>query len=69
VGYQRIVGELKGPACAVSATAVRMWLRKAGLGRAGTRGGMTWREFLQARRGAVSLFVVVPWIIWHVPPV
>jgi len=40
-GYQRIVGELKGLGLAVSATTVRTCLRKAGLGPAGTRGGMT----------------------------
>src|SRR5437764_15185796 len=49
-GYQRIVGELKGLGMVVSATTVRAWLRAAGLGPAGTRGGMTWREFLQAHR-------------------
>ena len=55
-GYQRIVGELKGLGMAVSATTVRNWLRKAGLGPAGTRGGMTWREFVRAHRQ--SLFAV-----------
>jgi putative transposase len=49
-GYQRIVGELKGLGFVVSATAVRTWLRKAGLGPVGTRRGMTWREFLRAHR-------------------
>jgi putative transposase len=49
-GYQRIVGELKGVGLAVSATAVRVWLRQAGLGPVGTRGGMPWREFLRAHR-------------------
>jgi putative transposase len=49
-GYQRIVGELKGIGIAVSATTVRTWLRGAGLGPAGTRGGMTWREFVRAHR-------------------
>src|SRR6266852_5334031 len=43
-GYQRIVGELKGLGTVVSATTVRTWLRAAGLGPAGTRGGMTWRS-------------------------
>jgi putative transposase len=52
-GYQRIVGELKGLGMAVSATTVRTWLRAAGLGPAGTRGGMTWREFLRAHRQSV----------------
>src|SRR5882762_1026828 len=45
----------------VSATTVRTWLRAAGLGPAGTRGGMTWREFLRAHRRsmlAVDFFIV-----------
>jgi transposase InsO family protein len=60
-GYQRIVGELKGLGIAVSATMVRTWLRAAGLGPAGTRGGMTWREFIRAHRRsmlAVDFFTV-----------
>jgi putative transposase len=60
-GYQRIVGELKGLGRAVSATTVRTWLRKAGLGPAGTRRGMTWREFVTAHRRsllAVDFFTV-----------
>jgi putative transposase len=52
-GYQRIVGELKGLGFAVSSTTVRTWLRAAGLGPVGTRGGMTWREFLRAHRQSV----------------
>ena len=60
-GYQRIVGELKGLSMVVSATTVRMWLREAGLGPAGTRGGMTWREFVRTHRQsmlAVDFFTV-----------
>ena len=60
-GYQRIVGELKGLGVVVSATTVRTWLRTAGLGPAGTRGGMTWREFVRAHRRsmlAVDFFTV-----------
>jgi putative transposase len=60
-GYQRIVGELKGLGIVVSATTVRTWLRGAGLGPAGTRGGMTWREFLRTHRRsmlAVDFFTV-----------
>src|SRR5438105_111097 len=60
-GYQRIVGELKGLGVAVSATTVRTWLRAVGLGPAGTRRGMTWREFLRAHRRsmlAVDFFTV-----------
>jgi putative transposase len=49
-GYLRIVGELKGLGFVVSATTVRAWLRKAGLGPVGTRGGMTWREFVRVHR-------------------
>jgi putative transposase len=60
-GYQRIVGELKGLGITVSATTVRTWLRSEGLGPAGTRDGMTWREFLRAHRRsmlAVDFFTV-----------
>ena len=49
-GYLRIVGELKGLGFAVSATIVRTWLRQAGLGPVGTRGGTTWRAFVRAHR-------------------
>ena len=47
VGYQRIVGELKGLGTSVSATTVRTWLRAEGLGPSGTRRGITWREFVR----------------------
>jgi putative transposase len=60
-GYQRIVGELKGLGLTVSATTVRTWLRAAGLGPAGTRRGVTWREFVQSHRQsllAVDFFTV-----------
>ena len=59
--YQRIVGEMKGLGIVVSATSVRTWLRKAGLGPSGTRGGMTWSEFVRAHRRsllAVDFFTV-----------
>jgi hypothetical protein len=49
------------PRFAVSATTVRTWLRRAGLGPAGTRGGMAWREFLRTHRRsllAVDFFTV-----------
>jgi putative transposase len=52
-GYQRIVGEMKGLGFAVSATTVRTWLRDAGLGPAGTRGGMTWSEFVCTHRRSI----------------
>jgi hypothetical protein len=60
-GYERIVGELKGLGSVLSATSVRSWLRAAGLGPAGTRRGMTWREFVRAHRRsmiAVDFFTV-----------
>jgi putative transposase len=60
-GYQRIAGEVKGLGVAVSATTVRTWLREAGLGPVGTRGGMTWREFLRIHRRsmlAVDFFTI-----------
>ena len=60
-GYPRIVGELKGLGIAVSATTVRSWLRAAGLGPSGTRGEVTWREFVRAHRQsllAVDFFTV-----------
>jgi len=60
-GYQRVVGELKGLGRVVSATTVRTWLRKAGLGPAGTRGVLTWRAFLRAHSRttiAVDFFTV-----------
>jgi len=60
-GYQRIVGELKGLGVAVSATTVRTWLRAGGLAPAGTRQGITWREFVWAHRHsmlAVDFFTV-----------
>jgi putative transposase len=56
-----MVGELKGLGFVVSATTVRGWLRKAGLGPVGRRGGMTWREFIRAHRDsllAVDFFTV-----------
>jgi putative transposase len=59
--YPRIVGELKGLGITVSATTVRAWLRAAGLGPAGKRRAMTWREFVRAHRRsllAVDFFTV-----------
>src|SRR5438552_3184667 len=48
-GYQRIAGELTGLGISVSATSVRKYLREAGLGPAGERGGLSWREFLRSQ--------------------
>lgn len=52
-GYRRIVGELTGLGISLSATSVRKLLVEAGLGPAGQRGGLSWREFI--RRQAESM--------------
>lgn len=52
-GYRRIVSELAGIGISVSATSVRKVLVGAGLGPAGQRGGVSWREFI--RRQAKSM--------------
>jgi hypothetical protein len=52
-GYQRVAGELAGLGISISATTVRKLLRDAGLGPAGERTGLTWREFLRSQ--AVSM--------------
>jgi putative transposase len=60
-GYQRIAGELRGLGLTVSATTVRKLLRQAGLGPAGERSGVSWREFLRAQAHsmlAVDFFTV-----------
>jgi transposase InsO family protein len=60
-GYQRIAGELRGLGVAVSATTVRKLLREAGLGPAGARAGLSWREFLRTQAHsmiAVDFFIV-----------
>jgi putative transposase len=48
-GYRRIVGELHGLGVLVSATTVRRSLAAAGLGPAGTREGLSWREFIRGQ--------------------
>jgi putative transposase len=48
-GYQRIAGELRGLGVAISATSVRRILIAAGLGPAGTRDGLSWREFIRSQ--------------------
>ena len=53
-GYQRMVGELKGLGSTLSATTVRTWLKAAGLGTAGRRRGLSWREFVRAHRHTCS---------------
>lgn len=60
-GYQRIAGELNGLGIAVSVTTVKKILREAGLGPAGSRGGVSWRAFLRAQAQsilAVDFFTV-----------
>ena len=52
-GYQRIVGELAALRLSVAATTVRKILREAGLGPAGERAGLSWREFI--RRQAATM--------------
>jgi putative transposase len=46
-GYRRISGELAGLGIRISPTTVRKLLREAGLGPAGRRGGLPWREFIR----------------------
>jgi transposase InsO family protein len=60
-GYQRIAGELKNLGIVVSPTTVRKILRDHGLGPAGRRGALSWREFLRAQAAgalAVDFFTV-----------
>ena len=60
-GYQRIVGEINGLGLKVSATTVRKILREAGIGPVGSRGGVSWREFLHQQGQsmlAVDFFTV-----------
>ena len=60
-GYPRIVGELASLGLSVSATTVRKLLREAGLGPAGTRAGLSWREFVRGQAAsmlACDLFTV-----------
>jgi putative transposase len=60
-GYERITGELSNLGITVSPTTVRKSLRDHGLGPAGKRGGISWREFLRAQAAgvlAVDLFTV-----------
>ena len=53
MGYQRIVGELKGLGVVVSATTVKKTLRQEQLGPVGKRRGPTWRQFLRAQAASV----------------
>lgn len=60
-GYRRIVGELAGLGFSVSATSVRRILAAAGLGPTGTRGGLSWADFirLQAKSAIACDFFTV----------
>jgi transposase InsO family protein len=51
--YQRIAGELAGLGISISATTVRKLMRDAGLGPAGERTGLTWREFLHSQAASM----------------
>jgi putative transposase len=55
-GCQRIAGEINGLGLRVAATTVRKILCQAGVGPAGSRGGLSWRAFL--RQQAQSLLAV-----------
>jgi putative transposase len=48
-GYQRITGELVGLGIQISQTSVRNALTSAGIGPAGQRGGISWREFIRGQ--------------------
>jgi transposase InsO family protein len=48
-GYQRIAGELHGLGVQLSPTTVRRILAAAGLGPAGARHGLTWRDFIRSQ--------------------
>jgi len=52
-GYQRIAGEINGVGYAVSATTVRTLIHAAGLGPAGQRSQLTWREFIRAQAASM----------------
>jgi putative transposase len=52
-GYQRIAGELAGLGLNVGATTVRKIIREAGLGPAGTRDGLSWREFIRGQAASM----------------
>jgi transposase InsO family protein len=52
-GYQRIAGELVGLGVQVSPTSVRRILAAAGLGPAGARSGLSWRQFIRAQAHSI----------------
>jgi putative transposase len=52
-GYQRIAGELAALGLSIAATTVRKLLREAGLGPAGRRAGVSWREFIRGQAASM----------------
>ena len=48
-GYQRIAGELRGLGVRISPTSVGRILAAAGVGPAGARDGLSWREFIRGQ--------------------
>jgi transposase InsO family protein len=52
-GYRRITGELTALGIPISATSVRSILLGAGIGPAGQRGGITWREFVRSQAQSI----------------
>jgi putative transposase len=52
-GYQRIAGEIMGLGHTVSATTVRTLIRTAGLGPAGERSRVGWRDFIRAQAASL----------------
>jgi len=53
-GYRRITGELIGLGIQISPTSVRNVLMGAGIGPAGQRGGISWREFIRRQTQCTS---------------
>jgi putative transposase len=49
MGYRRITGEPIGLGVQISPTSVRNVLMGAGIGPAGQRGGISWREFIRSQ--------------------
>jgi putative transposase len=52
-GYRRITGELIGLGVQISPTSVRNVLMDAGMGPAGQRGGISWREFIRSQANSI----------------
>jgi len=67
LGYQRIVGELRGLGISVSATSVRSILAAAHFPPAPQRGGLSWRQFLRQQADGILAcdLVAKPSAIWY----